>query len=161
MLADGMAQIYNTPASAREGATYVRYTGTVDMTADADSVGNHYTKALFIGNSNRDYGALTLHIPDVPGTEKISVYADFSNDLTTWKSIGTAVITDAGNGISLDSLHVVDADTLFEFQSLLWLRLHFDGETGNPANVITWDVFMPKPKGAPASNTAFVENSKS
>ncbi|MEP0004576.1 MAG: hypothetical protein ABJ387_03520 [Balneola sp.] len=152
------AQTYNTPVSSSEGASYVRYSGTVDMTADGDSIASHYSQAVYIGDSNQSIGVIQFAVPDVTGTEDINVFIEVSDNRKDWISISTAVKDQLTAGTTLDSLHVVGGVTLLEFKGSVWLRIHIDGQTSNPSNTITWDVYLPKNSGAPPQSVATVEN---
>ncbi len=154
------AQTYNITTSVKEGFTYARYTGTIDMdTEDGDSIASHYTQPFFIGNSNQGIGIVTVTVPDSTGTEDINLFVEYSNDLTNWKSISTAVKDQMTAGVTYDTLSTVGGTALIEFKSSIWARLHFDGQASNPGNILTWEAYMPKNTGAPTSNSTFVQNS--
>ncbi len=143
------AQTYDVATSETEGTTYVRYTGDVDMTADGDSIASHYTQALYIGDSNQGTAVLQLDIPDSTGTEDINVFVEFSQDRLSWTSISTAVIDAATNGTTYDTLSTVGGTALIEYSGSTWMRLHYDGQTGNPELVLNWSAYLPKSTGAP------------
>lgn len=154
------AQTYNIATSVKEGATYARYTGSIDMaTVTGDSIASHYTQPFFIGNSNQGIGIVTVTVPNVAGTEDINLFVEYSNDLTNWKSISTAVKDNLLAGVTYDTLSTVASISLIEFKSSIWARLHFDGQTGNPRNTLTWEAYLPKNTGAPNVNATFVQNS--
>ena len=153
------AQTYNSTVNVKEGYTYARYTGSIDMTSGADSTGSIYTQGFFIGNSNQGDGIVSVTIGDSTGTEDVNLFVQYSNDLTNWKNISTAVSDAMGAGVTYDTLNVVGGTTLIEFKSSIWARLHFDGQSGNPSGVLTYEVFMPKNTGAPPSNSTFVQDS--
>lgn len=153
------AQTYNTPVTTVEGATYVRYTGSVDMTTD--STGSHYTQAMSIADANSGSGAVQLRLPNVTGTEDVNVFVEFSYDLLNWSAISTAVTDGLSTTVVYDSLHSVGGADLFEFESSVWMRLHFDGQSGNPSNTLYWNVYLPKNTGAPTSGVGSAVNRRS
>lgn len=153
-----MAQTYNIPVSEKEGYTFARFTGTIDMAEEPED--SHYTQAFYIGNSNQGLGVVSVSVPDSAGTEDIDLYVEYSNDLVNWTSIQTAVAEQLTAGVTYDTLSTVGGTALLEHKSSIWARLHFDGQSGNPENVLTWEAYMPKNAGAPPATATFVANSE-
>lgn len=147
-----MGQTYDTPTSASEGSTYVLYSGEVDMTAGAED--SYYTQALYIGDSNQSIGGLMVEVGDSTGTEDINIFVEYSQDLLTWNPISTAAKDLQGAGTDFYTINDIGGSTLDEFTSAVYVRLHFDGQTGNPALVVDWSLYLPKNTGAPLRGIA-------
>ncbi len=152
------SQTYDTPVNASEGATYVKYSGTVDMTADGDSIASHYSQALYIGDSNQSVALIQFSVPDVTGTEDLNVFAEFSQNRKDWSSVSAAIHDQLTAGVTYDTLHIINTTSIIELQGSVYLRIHVDGQTGNPSNTITWDAYLKKNQGAPARTVATVLN---
>lgn len=152
-----LSQTYDSPVTEVEGASYIRYTGAAAITTTEST----YTQAMHIGDANQGIGTVTLSLPDVTGTEDVNVFVEFSQDLLTWTSISAAVKDQLSTTAAFDSVHVVAGTTLIEFKGSVWMRLHFDGQTGNPTNTLTWSVFLPKNSGAPSQGLANAVNRRS
>lgn len=157
MMIPAVAQTYDSAANEAEGASYIRYTGSAAITTTEST----YTQAMAIGDANQSIGVVKLRLPDVSGTEDVNVFVEFSNDLQNWTSISTAVYDALSTTAIYDSLDTVGGAALLEYKGSTWMRLHFDGQTGNPTNTLYWDVFLPKNTAAPLSGAANTVNRRS
>lgn len=148
-----LAQTFDTPATPDEGHTYIHYFGTVDMSPD--SLDSYHTQALLVGNANQGAAILQGIAADSTGTEDINIFAEFSQDLKSWHQLTPAVVDSQSITVTYTSLHTAAGDTL---DGSLWLRLHFDGQTGNSPTTVRWDVFLPKNTGAPELGAAVIRD---
>lgn len=127
-----------------------------------DSTTNWYTKALYIGDCNADHafiGAVTSEYAATDVTIDVNVYTEHAVTLGASESWKAGLIA---SGICLDQLTgtTLQADTLDcwgpagstastthnrLYNAMPWLRLKFDGQTGNAKNaVVTWWVTFTK-----------------
>lgn len=149
-------QTYDTAATLTEGSTYVLYSGEVDMSGAAE--GSYYTQAIYVGDSNQGAGVLQVEIGDSTGTEDINVILETSHNRLSWSAYGTAVIDAATAGTTTASFDVISATEVAAFNGAIYVRFHFDGQTGNPAGVVDWSAYMPKNSGAPNAGVGAVAN---
>lgn len=150
---------YDYKTNIDEGRTYVRYLGQIDMSND--TTGNHYTQALFIGDANQATGMLQAVCSNVPGTENVNVFLQLSNDRLNWIEIPTAIRTGLSTTVIYDTLNIINGVNRVEYKNSVWMRLKFDGQTGNPSTTITWSAYLPKNPGAPPTGVAAVNNRRS
>jgi len=146
---------FNVASHPDEGATYVRYAGTVDMSAD--SVGTYFTQALFIGDANQGTAVLRAVCSNVTGTEDVTVYAQFSMDRKNWDDAG-AIKTSLGTSFAYTD-SVGKAQSTW-YKGDLWVRFRIVGNTGNAPTTVSWDLFVPKTTGAPPRGDGITKNSK-
>jgi len=149
-----MGDTYNYTTSADEGATYVRYLGQVSLASD--SVGNHYTEAFYIGDSNQNTAYTSLVCSNVAGTEDVNVYLECSQDRLNWVTISGVLKDQLTTTQVYDTLNVIMGVNRLEYKSSVWARLKFDGQTNNPSTTVTWSAYLPKNTGAPSKNVAQV-----
>ena len=127
---------YNQTVSFKIGESYVMYYGTVDMTDD--TVGNFYTQACFLHELNHN-NAFIYAVCSEAGTEDVNVTAEYSMDRTTWLA-GTAIdgLDQLGTTSLVDTINVVTGAQQNAYYVGRWIRLKFDGQTGNGDTTVSW-----------------------
>lgn len=131
------------------GSNYVKYWGVTDATAATDSVGIHYSKALYIAPfaGTTTYALVFLDMYNSAlGTEDCNVSMEYSNDLATWVA-GAGVIKDQLTTTEVvDTVNVVTGTTDGRFNTFDYMRFKFDYQTGNPTlTYVTWVLRLQKP----------------
>lgn len=126
----------------------------------SDGEASYYTQVLYVGDANQGVSGLSVELGDSTGTEDLNVLVEFSHDRLNWNSISTAAIDAAAAGYNVGTIHDIGGSNLVEFDGALYMRLHFDGQTGNPAATVDWNLYLPKNTGAPLRGIGFVENRK-
>lgn len=135
------------------GSEWVHYYGSATTVA-TDSIGTHYTKAMWIA----DYTAYNAYFymvmsNDPGGTEDCNVYVEYSFDRTTWfaGSAASGKIKDALSTTAVsDTLNIVDGVNDTNYKMGLWCRLKFDYQAGNPiGTTLTWHLIFRKNPDSP------------
>lgn len=140
------ADSYDNTVSCAEGEFDVTYLGSTSFSAGATD--NHYTQAMYIGDCNY-YDAFFAGWTDAVANDDVNIYVQYSMDRETWK------LSTANSGQIIDDLHdgTVQADTInvyggtrdVLYNSARWMRLYFDGQSGNTTAVdVTWMVHLTK-----------------
>jgi hypothetical protein len=135
---------YNQTVSVKVGESYVMYYGTVDMSDD--STGNFYTQAMFLHDLNLGNGYLwaVCSNPNT-GTEDVNVTCQYSMDRTTWLSDTALDGFDAlGTTSVCDTVNVITGTNSTKFRTGRWIRILFDGQTGNTECTVSWWLILPK-----------------
>lgn len=149
---------YNTTTNVEvgpKGTDYVLFYGQTTATVATDSIGDQYTKAMYIADFQVETTNAFFFVDgyDVTtagsGTEDCNVYVEYSFDRTTWV-VGAAasgkiqdqVVTTAFT----DTLNVIAGATDTNFNIYPWMRLHFDYQAGNPIGAyLWWKIRLKKP----------------
>ncbi len=135
---------YEQAVSMKILPTGVVYSGTVDMTAD--SIGNFYTNAMYIGCCNSNNAMIQAVCSNVTGTEDVNVFAQYAQTPD-----GTYVLASEASGSIIDALstttindtiNVTTAVGCKVYPTNLWLSLKFDGQASSGLTTITWYVFL-------------------
>jgi len=148
------AQTYDSAVTVVEGSTFIRYTGSAEVTTTEST----YTQAMFLADASANYAFIAASLPDVTGTEDVNVLVEFSNDLLNWTAGGTTVIDQLTTTARYDTLNSVAGTEFTYWKGSVWFRLVFDGQTGNPTNTASWNVILPKNAGAPLKGAANAVN---
>lgn len=148
------ATTYNSAVSCQEGpvgTNWVMYYGVTPATTALDSVGHHYTQAMWIPYYTETNAYWEAVMPDdATGVEDCNVYVEFSYDRTTWfvGSQASGKIKDqlvAATRVA-DTLNVQTGVADLYYRTAPWVRLHFDYEAGNPIGTyVTWKLILRKP----------------
>jgi len=144
----------NTPvyvAIGPAGSNYVLFYGTTPATTASDSIGIHYTKAMYIADFNQTeyvYFYLNMYDSDT-GYEDCNVTVQYSYDLTNWVSgsANSGVIQDSLHASAVtDTLNVINGSSDTNFHIYPYMRLKFDYQAGNPIGTyVTWKIRLVKP----------------
>ena len=151
------AQTYDAPVNVTEGSTYVRYMANVKITAETAT----YTQAMLLAEANRDTAFIRAYFANLEGSEDVDVTIEFSNDLKKWTAGSATLITALGSSAVYDTLNVVEGAEYAQYHGSVWFRLVFSGQTSNPTNIATFDLFLPKNYGAPPLGAGQVANRRS
>lgn len=135
---------YEQAVSRKVFASGVLYYGTVDMTAD--SIGNFYTNAMFVGNCNTNNAHIWAVCSNVSGTEDVNVFAQYSQ-LPDGTYIDAAqasgkIIDALSTTTVTDTINVTVGVACTVYPTARWLSLKFDGQTANPLTTVSWYVFL-------------------
>ena len=152
--AAGTSTLWNRDTYKDEGApgsAWVHYYGsTATVIANTDSIGTHYTKAMWIG----DYNQLNCYYSMVMsnsarGTEDCNVTIQYSADGdTSWYagSVSSGKIKDQLTTMQVqDTVNVIVGVNDDNYPTGLWCRLKFENQAGNPyLTTLTWHLFFRK-----------------
>jgi len=139
-IAAATGKTYNTSVSASEiagpGNTWVMYSGVTPTTVATDSIGDFYTKAMWIPEYNNSNCFFDLKCYNsATGTEDMNVYVEYSYDRTTW-FVGAANSGEIYDQLTTtrvsDTLNVIVGSIDTFYRCAPWMRLHFDLQAGNP-----------------------------
>jgi len=125
---------YDKPVSVWESETDIAV--QVTPFAMADSTGNYYSKAIYIGDCNT-INAFCTAWTNAQTNDDVNLHLEYSVDRETWKdmTVGSGKLFDDLNGGTLqsDTINVVAgvADALYH--TALYVRVHLDGQTSNPS----------------------------
>lgn len=141
--------VYNTTAMFEDFGAKVRYYGTT-TTAATDSIGTHYTQAMWIGPLTANNAFYTMVMSnDAGGTEDCNVSLEYSLDRETWflASLASGVIKDQLTTTAIyDTLNVQNGSSDPYYKIGLWMRLKFAYQAGNPiGTTLSWSVVFDKP----------------
>ncbi len=133
------------------GQTFVMYSGLTPATVATDSIGDHYTKWMWIPEltENDCYFNFITNNPNT-ATEKVDIYVEYSYDrVSSTAFVGTAasglLSNDQAATRVADTLNVIVGARDFNFKTGMWLRLHFDYQAGSPIGMITtWKLIFRK-----------------
>jgi hypothetical protein len=135
----------------------VIYGGTFTLAAAGDSVGNFYTKGMYIGDCNSGWGYLTsLATVSSPGTTSDwDVYMQYSYDLATWVTSSKVLDALATTVAQTDTLNVQVGTIDPKFNSYPYCRIKFDGAstTNHCVNVVNWTLVFKKIQELPGQKT--------
>lgn len=154
----GAQDTYDYSVSIDEGLSFVRYTGSLNVFPD--TTGNHYTQAMFIGDLNQNTGMFQGICSNVPGTESVNVLLQVSNDRLNWVEIASPLRSALATTAVYDTVNVIQGVNRIEYRNSVWMRLKFDGQTGNPRTTISWSVYLPKNTAAPPRGVGAVANKR-
>lgn len=136
------ADSYNNSVSVRESKDGVAFYSVQAFTAGATD--SHYTQAMYIGDMNL-YNIFCAAWTNTTVADDVNLLIEYSIDRTTWVSatIGSGKLFDDLNGgtVQADTLNVIDGAADGLYHAMIWMRLVFDGQTGNTTPVtVTWTV---------------------
>jgi hypothetical protein len=149
---------YNTAAYASEDkpGTAVLYYGVTPATTALDSVGTHYTQALWIQpytESNADFYLVMSDGTVSAVVEDCDVYVEYSFDRTTWfvGSANSGKIKDNLTTTAVsDTLNIIVGSEDLNYKFASWMRFKFVYQTGNPiGTIVTWKAKFFKPTNVP------------
>jgi hypothetical protein len=141
----------NTAVTAVEGDGFYSYRGTVSALALNSAV----TRAMYVGEVRRADSLYFRAVnANVVGTEDVDVFVEFSADRANWQRSATAVLTQVSTTLMQSAKVPPTAG-----RGQLWMRLRFDGQTGNPSTTLRWQVYVPKAFASPARAPVLVANS--
>ena len=133
------------------GSNYVLFYGTTPTTEATDSIGIHYTKAMYIADFNQtEYAYFFLDMYNsATGTEDCNVTVQYSYDLTNWVAgaANSGLIKDQLTTTAVtDTLNVINGTSDTNFHIYPYMRLKFDYQAGNPIGTyVTWKIRLVKP----------------
>ena len=135
------ADSYDNAVSVRESKSDLIYYGVQAFTAGAED--SHYTQAMYIGDMNLT-NMFLIAWTNATGGDDVNVFVQYSYDRTTWvlSSIASGQLMDDLNGgtVQADTINVINTNDQV-FHAGVWMRLYFDGQTGNTTPVtVTWSV---------------------
>jgi len=151
---DTYNQAVATASAADEDKPFITYQG--DQEFAADSTGNFYTKAFEIANSNQDGTEIQVWCKNVAGTEDVNVFIQYSNDnasasfvpADTIDQVQTTVKFNIVGGVRDSTGALVQSSVINRFHNMRYMRLVFDGQSGNPAaTILYWRITMRKNDG--------------
>lgn len=133
------------------GQTFVMYSGVTPTTTALDSIGDHYTKWMWIPEFT-EHNCFFNIITNNPNTatEKVDVYTEYSYDLVhSTAFVGSAasglISNDQGATRVADTLNVIVGARDTNYDTGLWIRLHFDYQAGSPIGMYTtWKLIFRK-----------------
>lgn len=138
---------YNQPVNISEvkgpGHTYVMYYGRTQATVATDSVGTHYTKAMYMPELQTDncYFNMVAY-NSARGTEDCDVYVEYSYDRITWfvgANASGKIKDQLTTTMVSDTLNVATGVLDAHYITAPWMRLKFAYQTANPVGTyITW-----------------------
>lgn len=124
----------------------------VDQFLFSDSTGNYYSEPINLAGLNVSDGYIQVLHTNVTGTEDIDVTLQYSftkSNFGTWTT-GTADanLTQLTGGTAVyDTLGIADGADQILFHSSVWLRVKYDGQSGNPsATQVTTYLWFTKPQ---------------
>jgi hypothetical protein len=144
------ADIYDEAVKVYETPTDIVYYGQTYYAAargTGDSLTTHFTQFFEILNCNDNDAYIFAYCSDVAGTEDVNILAYYSMDTDT------AIVSSLNSGVIIDQLTTAPAgDTLNVyggaqdelFGGARWMRLGFDGQTGNTNCYVYWWVSFKK-----------------
>ena len=143
--------VYDETVKRRETKTRVIYYGTVTFAA-ADLTDSHWTQFFQIDDCNASgkaglYPTIGAVCSNVAGTEDVNVIAHYSMNMDTSivSSLNSGVVIDqVVTTMLIDTLNYYAGAADAYFQGARWMRLVFDGQTGNPATTVSWWVSLAK-----------------
>lgn len=145
---------YNQAINKVEGDSWILYWGQIAFVTD--SIGNFYTRAFQIGDSNVIDGMMTLSIANVTGTEDVNVTLQYSKDKTTGNftdGLSDSDLDQVQTTVIDDTVGTADGVVDKKFHGNLLCRIKADGQTSNPElTVLKYWVFLRKNDGASKKN---------
>lgn len=138
------ADIYDENVKVLETKSSIIYYGSTYYAAargTGDSLTNHFTQFFEIIDCNDNPAYLYAYCTDVAGTEDVNVLAYYSMDCDSH------IVSSLNSGVILDQLTTTPAgDTINVFGAAYdemfggsrWMRLCFDGQTGNTNCYVYW-----------------------
>ncbi|GAG05582.1 unnamed protein product [marine sediment metagenome] len=133
---------YNNSVSVRESKDGVALHGVQAFTAGATD--SHYTQAMYIGDLNL-YNIFCAAWTNSTASDDVNLNVEYSYDRETWvaATINSGALFDDLNGgtVQADTLNIYEGTADGLYHAMIWLRLVFDGQSGNTTPVtVTWTV---------------------
>ena len=122
----------------------------VDAFTMTDSEGNYYSEPINLGGWNVSDGYIQITHANITGTEDVDVTYQYSytkSNFGTWTA-GTAdanVTQLTGGTAANDTLGIAGGTDQILFHNSLWMRVKYDGQTGNPQVTLTTYIWLNKP----------------
>ena len=146
-----------------KGTDMVLFDGQTTTTVATDSIGIHYTKAMYIADfiGSTTYAYFFLDMYNADGTEDCNVSVEYCFDPAdnAWVAgaANSGVIKDNLTTTAVtDTLNVIDASNDTNFNIYPWMRLKFDYQAGNPTGTYVWwyvRLFKPTDVRYPSTNS--------
>ena len=138
---------YNQTVVVWEDDQTVVFSGSVDVSTD--TTGNFYTRAMLISDCRYYDAHIVAYTSDIAGeTEDVDVFVQYSMDRTNWflsQNASGKVIDQLTYGtLQADTVNVVADAQDRVYKSMPYMRVKFDGQTGNPHCIIYWFVTLTK-----------------
>lgn len=129
-----------------ESASYILYSGTVDMSAATD--GTYNTDTMYVASANQGTAILSAVTTDEGGTQDVDISFDVSHDGSNWFTITPAEITALST-----TRQYVDASST-ELSGSIWLRVRAAADAANTAETVEYSIYLEKNDRAPDLGSA-------
>lgn len=125
---------YDMPVQIWESKT--DFAAIMTAFAMADSIGNYYSRAIYIGDCNTENAFCTAWTSS-EANDDVNLLIEYSIDRQTWlpATINSGALFDDLNGgtVQSDTLNIIDASADALYHTAIYIRIVLDGQTSNPS----------------------------
>lgn len=135
---------YDAAVTAEAGHTYIRYSGSVDMSDDLD--GTYHTQAFVIGESKTGNSFFRV-VCDGGAAEDVDVNIQLQSYPGTWDT-AFELVNAQGATATLDTLNIVGGAVPTGWHQAVEARIQLEADAANDATSCEWVATLPKEANA-------------